>query len=230
MDWKLPITYGPESGEGGRYASLDEHPGVWVCEVRGSGQIARAFRSTVRDGAVQAHPEEAQGLSLDPSDHLVEYWIPGSTLTFEMPIVPAAVRAGGFYGHAWVSPASRDNATNPARAPAFAAAAGAVAAAGGAPAAGGAAAAVASVRYDDGYAWFELGNNVEPVDGSPRNLGWMLRGNVRAYGTAGQRSAFRLVLKQGGRAIGEARCDAQTSGRNDVDYVQVSEGMRASRR
>lgn len=220
LNWALPINYGPESG--GQRASLEEHPGVWLCEIRGNGQTIRAFRFTVRDGAVQAHPEEAQGLSLDPSEHLAEYWIPNAALSNEVPVVAAAVRAGGFYGHAWMSPAARDNAANAARAPAFAAAAGAVAAAGAAPTAGAAAGPV-PVRYDDGFAWFELGNNVEPVNGSPTNLGWKLQANLRAYGTAPQRSAFRLVLKQGSRALGEARCEAHESGLNFVDYVEVSD-------
>ena len=216
--WALPVVHGPGRRSEGD-VSLDEHPGTWLCEIRQNGQTLRTFRFTARSGVVQAHAEEASGLSLDPRDHLVEYWIPGAALANDQPLDTAAIRAGGFYGHAWVSPAARDNVANLARAPAF------TTAGASAPVAG----AAASVRYDEGYTWFQAQNTIEPVNGSPRNLGWNLAANLRAYGTAGQRSTFRLVLKQGTRGLGEVRCPARPSGVVSMTYVYADDcGTRPS--
>lgn len=219
LSWQLPIEFGP--GAHADATKLQDHPGTWICEIRGNGQTLRAFRFVVKDGAVLPHPEQAQGLSLSPTDNLVEYWTPTPAAAKDAPLVAAALKAGGFYGHAWVSPAARDNAANPTKAPAFASKGAASVTTGAASTS--AAAGPAPVRYDDGYTWFELENTIEPVNGSPTNLGWRIKANVRAYGTAPQRSAFRYVIKQNGKTVGEARCEAKADGLNFVDYIESNE-------
>ncbi len=227
FDWRriayrLPLTWGTPTLRRPRTAVLDEHPGTWQCELRQDGQTLRVFRFTVgADGSIAAHAEESAGLHLLPEAHLVETYLTNAPIAQDRPYQAGALRAGGFYGREWGTPAGRAMAAAALRPPP-ALTAGATAPAGSAaapPAAG----AGPAVRYDDGYAWFEARNHVEPVNGSPTNAGWSIEGAMRVLGTFPNRSAFRIVLKQGTRTLGEVRCEARQVEREGAESFAYAE-------
>ncbi len=84
---------------------------------------------------------------------------------------------------------------------------------------------------DDGFTWFEakatetLGHNNIPV-----STGWVLKSHVRVFGDYPNRSAIKLVLAKGGRAVATTRCevDIYHRGPNDVDqsYMWTNECWR----
>ena len=202
----LPITFGAQRRAGA--PALEDHPGVWQCDLVQSGQTLRTIRFTVRDGAILPHAEEGATLNFGLGAHLVDTWIPGAELAADQPLDRAALRGGGFYGRAWTTPAGTALAADPTHAPAVAAPSGAAAVTATATATADASAPASALVVDDGYAWYELRNTVEPVSGRPTNVGWTLVAGARVYGTVGAHGAFHFVLKQGSRALGELRCDA----------------------
>ncbi|MEI8255557.1 MAG: hypothetical protein WCJ30_07785, partial [Deltaproteobacteria bacterium] len=156
-------------------------------------------------------------LDLALGAHLADTWIPGAELAHDQPLDRAALRAGGFYGRAWATDGGRALAADPVHPPAGAATAAVTTSAVTTSAVttsavtteqGAQGAASSGMVFDDGYAWYELRNTVEPVNGRPTNRGWSLVGGARAYGPTSPHSAFRFVVKQGTRVLGEMRCDA----------------------
>lgn len=103
---QLPFTWGPPDRRVDGDVVLEDHPGAWECQWRVSGRPIRTFRWTVRDGAIQPHAEELAGLRFGPNVHFVETVIHGESI-IDQRVDPAAVRAGGFYGRAWVTEAAR---------------------------------------------------------------------------------------------------------------------------
>lgn len=73
--------------------------------------------------------------------------------------------------------------------------------------------------YDEGFVFFELENHQESVDGRPTDRGWSLDATARLVGEqVPNRSAFRFRMKQGGRELGDTRCELQ--GRGGQRYVR----------
>ncbi len=66
-----------------------------------------------------------------------------------------------------------------------------------------------SANYvDDGFTWFEavateaLGHN-----NIPYSTGWVLKSHVRIFGEYPNRSAIKLVVAKGGKAVATTRCE-----------------------
>lgn len=61
------------------------------------------------------------------------------------------------------------------------------------------------LTYDDGYAWFEVKTVRDSKDGKPFAKGFTLISSLRAFGEAPDHSAFKAVLKQGGKTLATYR-------------------------
>ncbi len=107
---KLPFedTYDSYPSEGNKnmiisHTTLENHPGRWQCEWLDNGTLIRTFAWNVKDGKLQPHAEQEEGLTLNPGAILVDTIIPDGGAAFDGRIVPDAVKAGGFYGWQWQS-------------------------------------------------------------------------------------------------------------------------------
>lgn len=89
------------------YFDMNSRPGHWVCQLRTNGAAVREFRFTVTPTGIEPHPEQAaaNGVFLAPGSFLVDTRFPNPN-TFDRIFDPAAIRAGGFFGHAWTQPAA----------------------------------------------------------------------------------------------------------------------------
>ena len=87
-------------------------------------------------------------------------------------------------------------------------------------------------RYvDDGFTWLEaVGTEALGQNNIPYSTGWVLKSHVRIFGDYPNRSAIKLVVAKGGRAVATTRCevDAYHKGPNDIDesYMWTNECWR----
>ncbi len=63
------------------------------------------------------------------------------------------------------------------------------------------------MTFDDAYTFFDLENNSDHQDGRRVDAGWGLKGQFRVFGRTSGRSAFKMVIKQGRRSLGETTCE-----------------------
>jgi len=68
-----------------------------------------------------------------------------------------------------------------------------------------------AAAVDDAFTFFTIENNQEHVDGNPVDAGWGLQADFRVFVDASPRSAFRFVVKQGERSLGEVTCEGTRS-------------------
>ncbi|HQZ94876.1 MAG TPA: hypothetical protein PLP21_01085 [Pyrinomonadaceae bacterium] len=84
---------------------------------------------------------------------------------------------------------------------------------------------------DDGFTWFEAVNG-EALGGNniPYSTGWYLKMNLKVLGEYPNRSAFKVVVSKGGKAIATTRCEAgrysNTTGALDESYMNTVECWR----
>ncbi|RLB52932.1 MAG: hypothetical protein DRJ42_13410 [Deltaproteobacteria bacterium] len=79
------------------------------------------------------------------------------------------------------------------------------------------------MTFDDGFTFFELENNRGHRDGNPFDEGWALEGHFRVFGHTSQRSAFKMVIKQGRRTLGETLCEVEVENQHE----RVADGPEA---
>lgn len=63
-----------------------------------------------------------------------------------------------------------------------------------------------SLKFDDGFAWFEC-HNFESVSNNVVKGEWVLECNLRVWGKLPDRSGFRVVLKQNGKTVSDNMVD-----------------------
>jgi hypothetical protein len=98
---------GDEKNHSNYTIAIEDFPGNWVCQLRKDGKVEREFRFVVNaDGTVPLHPEQQgdDGLWF-PLDHyrLIATYFPKPN-DVDFSFQPAAIKKGGFFGHAWKHP------------------------------------------------------------------------------------------------------------------------------
>ncbi|NNE05098.1 MAG: hypothetical protein HKN15_05175 [Xanthomonadales bacterium] len=92
--------------DGGRpmpYTTLENRDGEWECQFLDNGALLRTFSWEVDGGKLVPHPEQEEGLTLNPGAILVETRIPENGTALDGRTLPDAVEDGGFYGWEWES-------------------------------------------------------------------------------------------------------------------------------
>ncbi|MBT8061566.1 MAG: hypothetical protein KJO85_02720 [Gammaproteobacteria bacterium] len=90
-----------DGGQPMPYTTLENHDGEWECQFLDNGTLLRTFSWEVEDGTLIPHPEQEEGLTLNPGAILVETRIPENGTVLDGRTLPDAVEDGGFYGWEW---------------------------------------------------------------------------------------------------------------------------------
>jgi hypothetical protein len=86
------------------YTAMAKHSGRWECRWLDNGTLLRTFAWDIgKDGQPVPHPEQEEGLTLNPGAILVDTIIPEGGAPFDARVVPDSVKQGGFYGRKWKS-------------------------------------------------------------------------------------------------------------------------------
>lgn len=101
----VPLAFPPEPDTSS--VNMAQHPGRWQCDLRNNGEVLRTIAFTVGPNGVPApHAEQAAGLYFGPRAVLIDVTVPAAGARGER-TAPAEARAGGFYGRAWTTDATR---------------------------------------------------------------------------------------------------------------------------
>ncbi|MDX6613357.1 MAG: hypothetical protein QOD75_2543 [Blastocatellia bacterium] len=86
-------------------------------------------------------------------------------------------------------------------------------------------------NVDDGFTWFQaVATEALGQNNIPYSTGWVLKSHLRVFGDYPNRSAIKLVVSRGGKAVATTRCetDSYHKGPQDIDdsYMWTNECWR----